>query len=120
MGATDDTAIPPRVRVRVWLRDGGVCRECGRKVSAGEAWELDHVVALVNGGEHRESNLAVVHPGCHRDKTRRDVKEKAKVERVRKRHLGIKPKSRMPGSKSSRWKRKMDGTLVLRNGKETE
>lgn len=40
---------------------------------------------------------------------------KAKVYRKKAAHLGIKRKGKsMPGSKSSPWKRKMDGTVVKR------
>lgn len=56
----------------------------------GDAWDLDHIVALVNGGSHRESNLAPALRSEHRKKTASDVKQKAKNDRVRKRHLGIK------------------------------
>lgn len=58
IGATPDTPIPPRVRLRVFEAHGGVCYLSKRKIRAGEKWQADHVVALINGGENRESNLA--------------------------------------------------------------
>ncbi|WP_245329133.1 HNH endonuclease [Bradyrhizobium centrolobii] len=90
IGKTDDDAIPARVRLRVFARHGGICHLSGRRIKAGDVWDLDHVVALTNGGEHRESNLAPALRSKHREKTARDVAEKAKNDRVRKRHLGIK------------------------------
>ena len=90
-GATPDAKIPPRVRMRVFLRHEGKCHITGRRIRAGEAWECDHVIALCNGGEHREGNLAPALSEPHRLKTADDVKQKAKVDRLRKRHLGIKP-----------------------------
>ena len=57
IGATPDTAIPPRVRLRVFQRAEGRCEECTRKLMPGDQWQADHVVALVNGGANRESNL---------------------------------------------------------------
>ena len=113
-GKTDDAAIPPRVRVRVFDRHNGRCHLTGRRIRAGEAWDCDHIVALVNGGEHRESNLAPALKAPHREKTKADIAEKAGVYRKRTKHLGIKKPSRFPGSRDSKFKKKMDGTVVLR------
>jgi 5-methylcytosine-specific restriction protein A len=60
VGKNDDQAIPPRVRLRVFERYGGVCQISGRKIRAGEAWQCDHRIALVNGGRHEEANLQPV------------------------------------------------------------
>lgn len=114
IGKSDDAAIPPRVRVRVFDRHGGRCHLTGRRIRAGEAWDCDHVVALVNGGQHRESNLAPALKAPHRAKTAADVAEKASVYRKRTKHLGIKKPSRFPGSRDSKFKKRMDGTVVLR------
>ena len=115
IGKTPDTAIPPRVRLRVFDKHNGICALSGRKIRAGDKWQIDHITALVNGGEHRESNLQPVLDVAHKDKTAQDVALKAKVDRVRKKHLGIQPKrASIAGSKSSKWKRKIDGTVVPR------
>lgn len=92
VGKTPDAAVPPRVRLRVFERHQGRCHLTGRKIAAGELWDLDHVKALCNGGEHRESNLAPALRDKHREKTAEDVAEKAKIDRIRKKHLGIWPK----------------------------
>lgn len=114
IGKTDDAAIPPRVRVRVFDRHGGRCHLTGRRIRAGEAWDCEHVVALANGGQHRETNLAPALKAPHREKTAADVAEKANVYRKRAKHLGIRKPSRFPGSRDSKFKKKMDGTVVLR------
>lgn len=93
IGAAPNQAIPPRVRARVFERHGGVCHIAKRKIRAGEAWECDHVIALVNGGQHRESNLAPALKDMHSEKTANDVAIKSKVARQRAKHLGIYPKS---------------------------
>lgn len=94
VGKTHDTAIPPRVRLRVFEAHRGICHRTGRRIQAGEAWQLDHVVALINGGEHRESNLAPILAGrVHAEKTAEDVALKAKTARMRAKHLGVFPKS---------------------------
>jgi 5-methylcytosine-specific restriction endonuclease McrA len=98
----------------VFDRFGGRCHLSGRFIRAGEAWDCDHIIALANGGEHRESNLAPALKAPHREKTKADVAEKADVYRKRAKHLGIKRPSRFPGSRDSKLKRKMDGTVVPR------
>lgn len=104
-GKTDNDPIPPRVRLRVFHRHNGICHLSGRRIQAGDAWDIDHVVALANGGEHRESNLGPALRDKHREKTARDVAEKAKNDRVRKRHIGIKKPRTM-----TRWRR-FDGSI---------
>lgn len=91
IGATDDTPVPPRVRLRVFEAHGGRCHLSGRKIMPGDLWECDHVRAIINGGENRESNLAPALKDKHREKTDDDVAEKAHIDRVRKKHLGIWP-----------------------------
>lgn len=92
IGKTDDTPIPPRVKARVFLAHDGRCHLSGRKITAADKWDCDHVRALINGGENRESNLAPALRDKHREKTADDVKIKAKVARTRAKHLGIWPK----------------------------
>jgi 5-methylcytosine-specific restriction enzyme A len=93
IGKTDDAKIPPRVRARVFAKFGGICQLSKREIRAGERWECDHIIALVNGGEHRESNLHPVLVGPHREKTKADVAEKARVAKIRARHIGaVRPK----------------------------
>ena len=90
IGKNDDTPAPPRVRARVFIRHDGVCHLSGRQIRPGEKWELEHIIALCNGGENRESNLAPALVLPHREKTKQDRRVKAKDDRVRKRHLGVK------------------------------
>src|SRR5262249_30164849 len=84
IGDNDDAAIPARVRVRIFARHNGICHLSGRRIRPGESWDLDHVVALCNGGSNRESNLAPVLRDKHRQKTASDVAEKARDYRKRK------------------------------------
>lgn len=97
IGKTDDAKIPPRVRQRIYDRDGGVCHWCKIAIKAPpETWQADHVTALINGGEHRETNLAPIHSHCHIEKTGLDVADKKKVAAVRKKHIGaVRPKQRI-------------------------
>lgn len=117
VGRTDDTAAPPRVRVRNFDAHNGICHLCSNKIWPGESWETDHVVRLKDGGGNVESNLAPAHKKCHSEKSGREQTAGAKVDRVRKKHLGVKAKKGRPmaGTKASGWKRKMDGTWERRS-----
>lgn len=97
IGKTDDSKIPDRVRVRIFEREGGRCHLSGRKIMPGEPWDLDHKVALINGGEHRESNLFPALRDKHREKTREDVAEKADAYRVRSKHILPRAPGRLQG-----------------------
>lgn len=114
--ATDDNqAIPARVRLRIFERYNGVCPKCTRKLRPG-SWACDHIVALANGGAHRESNLQPLCTSpCHSQKTRDDVAQKSQTYRVRRREAGVRKPSRFPCSRASRFKKKISGEVVLRD-----
>ena len=111
----DDEPVPPRVRLRVFERFGGICCECGVKIS-GKRWICDHRKAIINGGENRESNLGPIHEACDKTKTADDVAEKSKNARVRAKHLGLRKRKGppMPGSRDSPFKRKIGGGFERR------
>ncbi|WP_421440003.1 HNH endonuclease [Agrobacterium tumefaciens] len=112
IGKTDDAKVPPRVRQRVFDRHNGICHLTGRAIQPGEKWELEHVHALILGGQHRESNMAPALAAAHKVKTATEMKVKSKIARVRKKHIGIaKPKSSLS---HPNLKRLMDGTVVDR------
>lgn len=113
IGKTDDQKVPDRVRMRVFDREGGICHLTGQKIDpVRDEWDLDHKVALILGGEHREANLFPAKREPHRRKTAVEMKVKSKIARTRKKHLGIaKPKSSLS---HPRFKRCMDGTVVDR------
>jgi 5-methylcytosine-specific restriction endonuclease McrA len=114
IGKTPDAKVPPRVRDRIFEREGHRCHLSGRVIAAGEPWELDHRQALINGGEHRESNLFPALKDKHRAKTAEDVAEKAKAYARRSKHFGAAKRSTFPCSKASKFKKKLDGSVVLR------
>jgi hypothetical protein len=115
IGETDDTRPPPRVEARVFLRCDGRCDICGTKLTRRRDWILEHRKALINEGQNRESNLGVTCVGCAKIKTRADVAEKAIIARKRAKHIGVRRSARpMPGSKASKWRRKIDGTTERR------
>jgi 5-methylcytosine-specific restriction enzyme A len=115
IGATPDTPVPPRVRLRVFERAQGRCQLCTRKITAGVKWICDHIKALINGGENRESNLQCICDWCDKkEKTPADVAEKSKVARVKAKHLGIRKRGSFATNRDGKWKKKVDGTVERR------
>jgi len=89
IGRTPDTPAPPRVRLRIFERYDGKCWISGRKIMPGDKWQLEHPLALINGGENRESNLAPALVEPHKVKTAEDMAQKSKDYRVRAKHTGV-------------------------------
>lgn len=114
IGKNDDQQPPPRVRLRVFELHNGQCHRCTRKIQPGERWTLEHLIAIINGGQNRESNLCLTCDWCLPLKNAQDVSEKSKVYRVKKRHRGLRSKSRFGCARSGKWKKKLDGTVVPR------
>jgi len=88
IGKTPDTKIPPRVRLRIFEREKGICHLCKQPIQVGQKWEANHDPALINGGENRESMIFPAHDKCHKAHTAQAVAEKAKVAALRAKHIG--------------------------------
>ncbi len=114
IGKTDDEPVPPRVRMRVLLRFDRLCENCGRVIRSGDRWTCDHIIALANAGANRESNLQPLCDWCNPEKNRADVAEKSKTYRMARKHAGIRRPSSFACSRSSPWKKKINGEVVRR------
>ncbi|HMI55186.1 MAG TPA: HNH endonuclease signature motif containing protein [Gemmatimonadaceae bacterium] len=96
-------------------RAAGKCEAEGCGALFGHKFHFDHVIADGLGGEPTLENCAVLCHACHAEKTRKhDVPLIAKTKRIQDRHNGIKKQSRFPGSRDSKFKKRMDGSVVLR------
>ena len=106
----------PRRRLSLFEAHEGRCHICGGKIDGTrERWDVEHVIPLALWGDDDEANCAPAHESCHKGKTATDKGQIAKAERVRAKHNGAgRAKATIPGSKASRWKRKIDGSVVLR------
>jgi 5-methylcytosine-specific restriction endonuclease McrA len=115
IGKTPDTPVPDRVRRRVLERHDHICYLSGIEIRPGDTWEIEHKVALIEGGENRENNLAPALTKYHKIKTKAEMARKKKNNRVKNKHFGItRPKNPMPGSRDSKWKKTVNGGWVRR------
>ena len=108
--------ITAKTRADIFARHSGVCHLCSLKVDAWQEWDVSHEIPLEAGGKDDDSNWLVAHRKCHRVHTAKvDAPLIAKVKRIHQNHIGAsKSRSPMPFGKGSKFKRKMDGTIVRR------
>ena len=72
---------PPRVRLRILRRYGNKCGLTGIIIADGQAFDLEHVKPLEEGGSNCESNLIPVLHLPHEVKTAAERKRQAKADR---------------------------------------
>ena len=118
IGDHDDQPIPPRVKLRIVERYQRRCGVCTRDLVRGH-FAFDHIRALVNGGQHRESNIQpLCDVPCHADKTGDDVALKSHSYKRRLSHHGIKRKKNKYNSfqtnRDGLFKKHVDGTVTRR------
>jgi 5-methylcytosine-specific restriction endonuclease McrA len=108
-------SISTKTKVMLFNKRGGRCYLCEGKINIGESWDLEHVIPLAMGGLDEESNWELAHSKCHLIKTKADFGNIAKAKRRESRHIGAKEsKTPLPFGKKSKWRKKMDGTIVPR------
>lgn len=97
-------------------RANGKCEECGRRLQYGEA-QYDHGIPLALGGQSDLDNCRCLCKSCHLAKTTKmDVPTIAKAKRNFRRSAGIKKTNSrpFPCARSSPFKRKISGEVILR------
>lgn len=65
-------AMTPQRRARIFAAADGRCHKCTRKLGPADDWDCDHIIALENGGNDDDANLAPCCDWCHDDKTADD------------------------------------------------
>ena len=103
-------------RAAIFERDKGICHICGQKIDGTkDAWEMEHKVPYALTRDDSDENLGPAHLNCHKRKTQTDKGQIAKAKRVHAKFIGAhEPKSIIPGSRKSKWKRKLRGKTVPR------
>ena len=102
-------------RAKIFRDNDGICHICTRKIAVGEPWHDEHVKPKGLKGSNDLSNRKPAHIDCHAGKTRQDVAIMRKADRQLKRHVGVKRTSHpMPGSRKSKFKKHVDGSVSIR------
>jgi 5-methylcytosine-specific restriction endonuclease McrA len=103
-----------KVKVAAFERSKGFCEACRAYLYPGK-FHYDHVRASALLGKPTLKNCAVLCVNCHGEKTAtEDVPRIATAKRQERKHIGIRKPATMPGSRNSRWKKRMDGTVERR------
>lgn len=106
--------FPDKVKAEAFLRAKDKCERCDASIKY-KPVHYDHDIPDNLGGEPVLSNCSVLCVPCHKEKTKtQDLPRITKGRRIRKREMGIKKPSSFACSRQSKWKKRVDGTVVLR------
>ncbi len=106
-------------RAKLFLERGGRCHKCGRKLGPADKWIAEHIIALSSGGTNAWSNWGITCAWCLPAKNAEDAAKVAKGRAIAVAHIvptdqRMKRGPPLPGSRRSKWKRKMNGTWERR------
>lgn len=114
VGTTKRGNLSGRRKLAIWEREHGKCMICSQKLLVGN-FIFEHVRALELGGSDEDENIRLTCKPCATEKTRKDHSIAAKAKRAKSSTLGLKQsKTPLPYGKNSKWKKKLDGTVVPR------
>jgi 5-methylcytosine-specific restriction endonuclease McrA len=60
--------VPQWAMFRIAQRDGWRCHVCGAGYRTDDPWQIDHRIALANGGTNHINNLRLAHKSCNEGK----------------------------------------------------
>lgn len=108
-----------RERERLFLLHGGVCHFCGQPIDpVRQGWDLSHVIPWELTRDDSDENVQPAHRDpCHQQHTAKvDQPRIAKAKRQRAAYVGSKARRgpAMPGSRDSRWRKRLNGTVERR------
>jgi len=89
VGKDANAKVPPHVRLRILRRYNHTCYLSGIKIADGQAFDLEDIEPVEEGGQRRESNLAPALRLPHEVKTAVERKRQAKADRAAKKAHGL-------------------------------
>ena len=118
IGRTPEAMPGIHVLLRLHVKQGGKCAcpdECGQVMDFDrDEIDCDHIVALKDHGENRETNLQLLRRKCHRTKTAAENIARADANRHKAKALTSRKKSSFKTNRDGPFKMKMDGTIINR------
>jgi hypothetical protein len=72
----------PTERAKILADAGERCAKCTREIGIGVDWDVDHRIALENGGTNDLENMQPLCCWCHTDKSADDHRMASKSKRV--------------------------------------
>lgn len=104
-----------KVKLAAFERAAGRCEKCTARLVPGK-FRFDHILPLALDGASTLENCQCICRACDLPKTAEDIGRIRKADRERARHIGAKARTRspLPGGRDSKWRRKLDGTVVPR------
>lgn len=107
------TPLSMRQKQVLWDRQLGLCgvEKCREPLKEG-SFEDDHHIPLEGGGTNELSNRRLICIPCHKEKTKAEAKARGKVDRIK--YGRTKRSAPMPGSRKSKIKKHMDGSISWR------
>lgn len=115
IGRSPNTPVPPRVQLRVLLRQSRLCAITGLPKGKGQEFQCDHIIRLKDGGENREVNLQMILVDAHKVKSAGERKSGKKVTSLQMKSFGINRQTvGQRRTLQSKFKRKISGEVVLR------
>ena len=107
-------------RQRLFGLHDGICHICFQPIDGvRERWEIEHVISrgLIGKAADTDENMRPAHARvCHPAKTAKDAGDLARAKRREAKHHGAyRPRSTMPGSRNSAFKRLIGGGVVRRH-----
>lgn len=104
VGRRPESMPTAKVQLRIFNRQNGVCA-CGCQVVMDfdrDDIDCDHILALKDDGENRESNLQLLRRKCHRAKTSAENSARADAERHKARAFAKRPSGGFPPANPQR------------------
>lgn len=80
-------SMSPQRIARIFAANDGRCWRCTRKLGPSDDYDIDHKIALENGGTDDDANLAPCCDWCHTDKTADDHAQAGKTRRSYTKHV---------------------------------
>lgn len=74
--------IGQKEAAKLFLLHNGTCCNCGQQITSADEWFIEHVDALILGGQETEDNRRPAHVRCKARKDAEDAAKRSKRDRI--------------------------------------